>query len=180
MRSVREYSGDKKAFFNEQSKEIEENNRMGKTRDLFKKIGNIKETFHARMGMIKDRKGKDLTEAAEIKRRQEYTEELYKKGLNDSDNHSGMVTHLVPDILECEVKWALGSISMNKASIGDETPAELFQIPKEDAVKMPHSTCQQVWKIQQWPQDWKRSVFIAMPKSAQTTAELHLSHMLVK
>ena len=128
---------------------------MRKTRDLFKKIRDTKGRFNAKMGSIKDRNGRDLTEAAEIKRRQEYTEELYKKGLNDSDNHSGMVTHLVPDILECEVKWALGSITMNKASIGDETPAELFQIPKDDAVKTPHSTCQRIWEIQQWPQDWK-------------------------
>ena len=125
---------DKKAFFNEQCKEIEENNRMGKTRDLFKKIGIIKGTFHARKG-IEDRNGMDLTEAEEIKRWQEYTEELYKKCLNDSDNYSGMVTHLVPDILECEVKRALGNTSMNKASRGDGIPAKLFQILKDDAVK---------------------------------------------
>ena len=117
---------------------------MGKTRDLFKKIGDIKGTFHARTGMIKDTNGKDLTEAEEIKKRwQEYTEELYKKSLNDLDKHDGMVE---PDILDCEVKWALGSITMNKASGGDGIPVELFQILKDDAVKVLHSICQQVWK----------------------------------
>ena len=130
---------------------------MGKTRDLFKKIGDIKETFHARMGTKKDRNCKDLTEAEEIKKRwQEYTEELHKKGLNDPDNHHGVVTHLEPDILECEVKWALGIITMNKASGGDGIAAELFQILKDDAVKGLHTyfaICQQIWKIRQWPQD---------------------------
>ena len=109
----------------------------------------------------------DLTEAEDIKkRRQEYTEELYKKGLNDQDNHEGVITHahLEPDILECEVKWALGSITTNKASGGDGIPVELFQILKDDAVKVLHSICQQIWKTQQWPQDWKRSVFIPIPK----------------
>ena len=115
--------------------------------------------------MMKDRKSKHLTEAKDIKKRwQEYTEELYKKGLNDLDNLDDVVTHLEPDILECEVKWALGSITMNKASGGDGIPAELFQIIKDDAVKMLHSICQQIWKTQQWPQDWKRSVFIPIPK----------------
>ena len=133
---------------------------MEKTRDLFKNIGAIKGTFRARMGMIKDRNVKDPTEAEEIKKRQEYTEELYKKGLNDPDNHDGVVIHLEPDILECEVKWALESITMNKASGGDGIPVELFQIQKDDAVKVLHSICQQIWKTQQWPQDWKISVFI--------------------
>ena len=127
---------------------------MGKTRGLVKKIGDAEGTFHAKMGTIKDRNGKELTEAEEInKRQQEYTEELYKKGLKDPDNHNGMVTDLEPDILECEVKWALGSISMNQASGGDGILAELFQILKDDAVKVLHLICQQIWKTQQWPQD---------------------------
>ena len=126
----------------------------------------------------------DLTEAEDIKRWQEYTE-LYKKELHDPDNHDGMITHLEPDILECEVKWALESITTNKASGGDGIPVELFQILDDDAVKVLHSICQQIWKTQQWPQDWKRSVFIlkqrkAMPKNVQTTVQLHSSHMLVK
>ena len=119
--------------------------------------------FHATIGTIKDRNGMDLTEAKDIKKRwQEYTEELYKKGLNP-DNHDGVITHLEPDILECEVKWALGRITMNKASGGDGIPAELFQILKDDAVRLLHSTCQEIWKTQQWLQDWKRSVFIPIP-----------------
>ena len=127
---------------------------MGKTRDLLKKTGDTKGVFHAKTGIIKDRHGKDLTEAEEIKKRwQEYTEELYKKGLHDLDNQNGVVTHLEPDILECEVKWAIGSITMNKASGGDEIPVELFQILKHDAVKVLHSIYQKIWKIQQWPQD---------------------------
>ena len=137
---------------------------MGKTRDLFKKIRDTTGTFHAKMGSIKDRNGMDLTEAEDIKRWQEYTEELYKKDLHDQDNHKGVKTHLEPDILECEVKWALGSITRNKASGGDGIPGELFQILKDDAVKMLHSTCQHIWKTQQGPQDWKRSVFIPIPK----------------
>ena len=113
------------------------------------------------MGPIKDRNGMDLTEAEDIKKRwQEYTEELYKKNLHDPDNHDGGITHLEPDILECEVKWALESITMNKASRGDRIPVELFQILKDDAVKVLHSIYQQIWKTQQWPQDWKRSVFM--------------------
>ena len=117
------------------------------------------------MGTIKDTHGMDLTEAEDIKKRwQEYTKELYKKDLNDPDNHDGVITHLEPAILECEIKWDLGSITMNKASGGDGIPAELFQILKNDAVKVPHSICQQIWKTQQWPQDWKRSVFIPIPK----------------
>ena len=138
---------------------------MRKTSDLFKKIRDSKGAFHAKMGSIKDRKGMDLTEAEDIKKRwQEYTEELYKKDLHDLDNHNGVITHLEPDILECEVKWALESITTNKASGGDGIPVELFQILKDDAVKVLHSRCQQIWKTQQWPQDWKRSVFIPVPK----------------
>uniref|UniRef100_A0A4W2HJ14 RNA-directed DNA polymerase n=1 Tax=Bos indicus x Bos taurus TaxID=30522 RepID=A0A4W2HJ14_BOBOX len=155
----------KKAFFSDQCKEIEENNRMGKTRDLFKKIRDTKGTFHAKMDSTKDRNGRALTEAQDIKKRwQEYTEELYIKDLHDQDNHDGVITHLEPGILECEVKWALESITMNKASGGDGIPVELFQILKDDAVKVLHSICQQIWKTQQWPQDWKRSVFIPVPK----------------
>ena len=153
---------------------------MGKTRDLFKKIRHTKGTFYAKMGSIKDRNGRNLTEAEDIKRRwQEYTE-LYKKDLHDPDNHNGMITHLEPDNLECEVKWALRSITRNKTSRGDKIPVELFQILKDDAVKVLHSICQQVWKTQQWPQDWKRSVFIPIPKNVQTIAQLHSSHTLVK
>ena len=155
----------KKAFLREQCKEIEENNRMGKTNDLFKKIRDTKETFHVKMGTIKDRSGKQLTEAEEIKKRwQEYTEELYKKDLNDLSNHDCVITYLDPDILECEVKWALGSISMNKASGGDGISVDLFQILKDDAVKVLHSICQQIWKTEQWQQDWKRSAFIPILK----------------
>ena len=158
---------------------------MGKTRDLFKKIKYTKGTFHAKMGSIKDRNALDLTEAEDIKKRwQEYTE-LYKKDLHYQDNHNGVITHLEPDILECEVKWALGSITMNRASGGYGIPTELFQILKDDAVKVLHSICQQIWKTQQWPHNWKRSVFIpiprkAMAKNVQTTTQLHSSHMLVK
>ena len=138
---------------------------MGKTRDLFKKIRDTKGTFHAKIDSIKDRNGLDLTEAEDIKKRwQEYTEELYKKELHGPDNHDGMITHLEPDILECEVKWALGSITANKASGSDGIPAELFQILKDDAVKVLHPICQHIWKTQQRPQDWKRSVFISIPK----------------
>ena len=138
---------------------------MGKTRDLFKKIRDTKETFHAKMGSIKDRSGMDLTEAEDIKKRwQEYTEELCKKDLHNPDNRNGVITHLEPDILECEVKWSLGSIPTNKASGGDGILVELFQILKEDAMKVLHSIWQQILKTQQWPQDWKRSVFIPIPK----------------
>ena len=123
---------------------------MEKARDIFKKIGDIKRICHARMSMIKDRNGKDLTKAEETQKRwQEYTEDLYKTDLNDTDNHDGMITHLEPDILECEVKWALGSITMNKASGGDGIPAVLLKILKDDAVKVLHSICQQIWKAQQ-------------------------------
>ena len=138
---------------------------MGKTRDLFRKIGIIKGTFHARMGMKKDRNCKELTEAEEIKKRwQEYTGKLYRKGLNDPDNHEGVVTHLELDVLKCEAKWAFGSIITNKANGGDRNPAELFQILKDNAVKVLHSICEQIRKTQQWPRDWKRSVFIPIPK----------------
>ena len=156
---------DKKAFLSNQCKKIEENNRMGKTRDVFKKIRDTKGIFHAKMVSIKDRNGMELTEAKAIKKRQqEYTEELYKKDLHDPGNHDGVITHLEPDILECKVKWALGKITTNKTSGGDGIPVELFQIQKDDAVKVLHSICQQIWKTQQWPQDWKRSVFIPIPK----------------
>ena len=158
---------DKKAFLSNQCKEIEENNRMGKTRDLFKKIKDSKGTFHAKIGSIKDRNDMDLTEAEDIKKGwQEYTEELYKKDLHNPDNHKGVITptHLELNILECEVRWALGSITTNKASGGDGIPVELFQILKDDAVKVVYSICQQVWKTQQGTQDWKRSDFILIPK----------------
>ena len=138
---------------------------MGKTSDLFKKIRDAKGTFHAKMGPIKDRNGMDLEESEDIKKRwQEYTEKLYKKDLHNPDNPDGVITHLEPNILECKVKWACRSITANKASWGDEIPVELFQILKDDAVKVLHSICQQIWKTQQWLQDWKRSVFIPIPK----------------
>ena len=136
------------------------------------------------MGTITDRNGMDLTEAEDIKKRwQEYTEELYKADLHDLDNHDGVITHLEPDILEYKVKWALGSITMNKASGGDGIPVELFQILNDDAVKAMHSICQKIWKIQQWSQDWEKSVFIpiskrAMPKNVQTIVQLCSFHML--
>ena len=165
-----------KAFLSDQCKEIEEHNRMGKTRDLFKKIRDTKGTFQAKMGWIKDRNGMDLTEAEDIKKRwQEYTE-LYKKNLHNPDNHDGMITHLELDILECEVMWALGSITMNKASGGDGIPVEVFQIVKDDAVKVLHSICQQIWKTQQWPQGWKRSVFIPIPKKGNARKTFNLPH----
>ena len=159
---------------------------MGNTTDVFKKIRDTKGTFHAKMSSIKDRSGMDLTEAEDIKKRwQEYTEELYKKDLHGPDNHDGVITHLEPDILECEVKWALGSITTNKASEGDGIPVGLFQILKDDAVKVLHSICQKIWKTQQWPQDGQgqfplQSQRKAVPKNAQTTTQLHSSHTLVK
>ena len=138
---------------------------MGKTRDLFKKIRDTKGIFNAKMSSIKDTNGMDLTEAEDIKKRcQEYIEELYKKDLYCPDNHDGVITHLEPDILQCEVKWALETITKNKASGSDGMPVELFQILKDDAVKVLLSICQQIWKTQQWPQDWKRSAFIPIPK----------------
>ena len=144
---------------------IEENIRMGKTRDLFEKIRDTKETLHAKMGTIKDRNDMNLIAAEDIKKRwHEYTENLDKKDLNDPDNHDGVITHLEPDILESHIKWSLGSITVNKASGGDEIPAELFHVLKDDVLKVLHSTCQQISKTQQRPQDWKRSVFIPIPK----------------
>ena len=140
---------------------------MGKIRDLFKKIRETKGTFYAKMSTIKDRNGMDLTEAEDTKMRwQEYTEEQYKKDLHDPDNYDGVITHthLETDILDCKVRRALGSITMNKASGGDGIPVELFQILKDDAVKVLHSICQQIWKSQQWPQEWKKLVFIPIPK----------------
>ena len=137
MQSSKQQQGKIRTFLSDQCKGIEENNRMGKSRDLFKKIRDTKGTVHAKMGTIKDRNGMDLTEAEDIKKRwQEYTEKLYKNALNNPDNHNGVITHLEPDILECEVKWTLGSITMNKASGGDGIPVELFQILKDDAVKV--------------------------------------------
>ena len=177
---------DKKAFLSDQFKEIEENNRMGKTRDLFKKIRDTKGTFLAKMGLIKDRNGMDLTEAEDIKNRwQEYTKELYKKELHDPDNQDGVITHLEPDILECEVKWALESITMNKASGGDGILVELLQILKDGAVKVLHSICQRFGKFSSGHKTGKgqfsfQSQRKAMPKNAQTTTQLHSSHTLVK
>ena len=145
---------DKKAFFHDQCKEIEENNRMGKSRDLVKKIRDTKGTFHAKMDSIKDRYCMDLTQAEDIKKRwQEYTEKLYKKDLHHPDNHDGVITDLEPDILEYKVRWDLGNITMNKASGGDGIPVELFQILKDDAVKVLHSICHQILKTWHWPQD---------------------------
>ena len=132
---------------------------MGKTRDLFKKIRDTKGTFHAKMGTINDRNGMDLTEAEDIKRWQEHMRRTIQKELNDPDNHDVAIIHLQPDILECKLKRALGSITMNKPSGGKGISAELFQILKDDAAKVLHSICQQIWKTQQWPQDWERSVF---------------------
>ena len=150
MQSSKEYQGEIRAFLSDQCKEIEENNRLGKTRDLFKKIRDTKGTFRAKMGSIKDRNVMDLTEAEDIKKRwQGYLEELYKKDLNDPDNHDDVITNLEPDILECKVKWVLGIITTNKANGGDGIPVELFQILKDDAVKVLHSICQQIWKTQQ-------------------------------
>ena len=161
---------------------------MGKTRDLFKKVRDTKGIFHAKMGSIKDRNGIDLIEAEDIKKRQqEYTEELYKKDFHNPDNYKYVITHthLEPDILECEVRWALGSITSNKASGGNGIPVELFQILKDDAMKVLHSVCQQIWKTQQWHRNGKgqfsfQSQRKAIPKNAQTTAQLHSSHTLVK
>ena len=150
---------------------------MGKTRDLFKKLRDIKGTFHAKMGSIKDRNGMDLTEAGNIKKRwQEYTEELYKKDLHDPDIHDGMITYLEPDILKCKVKWALGSITMNKASGNDGIPVELFQILKDYAIKMMHSICQQIWKTQQWPTGLKKVSFYSNPKERKCQRMHKLQH----
>ena len=159
---------------------------MGKTRDLFKKIRHTKGTFHAKMGLLKDRNGMDLTEAEDIKKRQqEYTEELYKKDLHDQNNHDGVTTHPEPEILECEIKWALESITTNKPSGGDGIPVELFQILKDDAVKVLHSICQQASKLSCGHRTGKgqfsfQSERKAMPTNVQTTTQLHSSHMLGK
>ena len=159
---------------------------MGKTRDLFKKIRDTKGTFHAKMGTIKDINGMDLSEIEDIKKRwQEYTEEIYTKDLNDPDNQNSVITHLEPDILECEVKWALESITMNKAMGGEAIPVELFQILKDDAVKVLHSICQQIWKTQQWQKTGKgqfsfQSQRKAMTKNVQTITHLHSSQTQVK
>ena len=153
-------------------------------RDLLKKIRDMRGTFHAKMGTIRDRNGMGLTEEDFRNRWQEYTEELHKKDLHDPDNHDGVITHLEPDILECEVKWALGNITMNKAGRGDGIPVELFQMLKNDAVKVLYSTCQQIWKTQQWPQDWKRSVFIPITKKGNAKecskycTIAHISHTI--
>ena len=185
MQFQRTVRRDKKAFLSKQCKEIEENKRTGKTRDLFKKIRDTEETFHAKMGSIKDRNVMDLTEAEDIKKRwQEYTEELYKKDLHDTDNHNGVITHLDPDILECEVKWTLGSITMNKGSRGDGIPMDLFPIRKDGAVKVcctqyasksgKLSSGHRTGKAQYSFQSQRR----AMPNNVQTTTQLHSSHML--
>ena len=177
---------DKKAFLSEQCKEIEEINRMGNIRDIFNKTRDTKGTLHAKMGTIKDRNGRDLTEAEDIKKRwQEYIEELYKKDINDPDNHTAMITHLEPGILECKVKWALGSITMNKTSQSDGIPAEVLQILKDDAVKLLHSIFQHIWKISSGHNTGKcqfsfQSQRKAMPKNVQTATQLHSSHMLAK
>ena len=176
---------DEKAFLSDQCKEIGENNRMGKTRDLFKKIRDNKGTFHAMMGSIKDKNGMELPEAEDTKKRwQEYTE-LFKKDFHDPDNHDGVITYLEPDILECEVKWALGSITMNKASGGDGIPAELFQILKDDAVNVLHSISSKFGKLSRGHRTGKgefsfQSQRRAMQKNDQTTTKLHSSHMLAK
>ena len=159
---------------------------MGKSRDLFKKTRDTKGTFHAKMGSRKDRNGMGLTEAEDIQERwQVYTEELYKKDLHEPDNHDGVITDLEPDILECEAKWALESITTNKASGGDGTPVELSQILKDDAVKVLGSICQQIWKLSSGHRTGKgqfsfQSQRKTMPKNAQTTTQVHSSHMLVK
>ena len=151
---------DKKAFLSDQCKEIEKNNRIGKTRALFKKIRDTKGTCHANMGSIKDRNGRDRTEVEDIKKRWQECTKLYKKDLQDPDNHNAVITHLESVILECEVKWALGSITTNKVSGGDGIPIELFPVLKDDAVKVLHSICHHIWKTWQWSQYWKKLVFI--------------------
>ena len=177
---------DKKAFLGDQCKEIEENNRMGKARNLIKKIRDTKGTFHAKMGSIKDRNCRDLTEAEDIKKKwQEYTEELYKKDLHDQDNHEGVIANLEPDIQVCEVTWALESITTDKASGGDGIPVELFQILKDDAVKVLHSICQQIGKLSSGHRAGKghfsfQSQRRAMPKNVQTTTQLRSFHMLAR
>ena len=155
---------------------------MGQTRDLFKKF--IPREHFMQMGSIKDRNGRDPTEAEDIKKRWQEHTELYKKYLHDPDNHDGLMTHLEPNILECEVKWASEGITMNKASGGDGIPAELFKILRANAVKVLYSICQQIWKTQHWPQHWERSVFIPIPKNVQTTPQTalisHASKVMLK
>jgi len=155
---------DKKAFLSDQCKEIEGNSRMGKAKDLFRKIRDTKGKFHAKISTIKDRNGMDLTETEDIKKRWQEHTELYTKDLHDPDNYDNVIIHPEPDILECEVKWALGNITINKASGVIDFPVEIFQILKDDAVKVLHSICQLIWKIHQWSPEWKRSVFIPIPK----------------
>ena len=155
---------------------------MGKTRDFFKEIRDIKGKFHVTMGLIKYRNGIDLKETEILRRCGKNTQKnCTKKDLHDPDNHDGVITHQEPDILECEVKWALGSITMNKASGGNEIPVEIFQILKDDAVKVLHSICHQIWKTQQWPQDWKRSVFIPISRECQTMLKLlhNCTHLML-
>ena len=152
---------------------------MGKARDFFKKIAGIRDIFHLKMGTIKDRKGKDLTEAEDMRKSwQEYTGQLYNKGLNVPDNQDGVVAHLEPDILECEVEWALGNITTDEARGGDGVPAELFTTLKDDAVKVLHSILQQIWKTQQWPQDWRRSITIPIAKKSNAKERsFHRAHL---
>ena len=178
--------GDEKTFLSNQCKEVEENNRMGKTRDLIKKIRDTKGIFHAKASTIKDRNGMALTEAEDIKKRwKEYTEELYQKDIHDPDNQDGVTPHLEPDILECEVKWTLGSITTNKASGHDVIPVELFQILKDDAVKVLHSMCHKFGKLSSGHRTGKGQFSFqplrkAMLKNVQTSAQLHSSHTLAK
>ena len=162
---------------------------MGMTRGLFREIGDTKRITHAKMGIINDRISRDITEAERLRRGGKNTQNSTRKGLSDSEYHNGVVTYLEPDILECEAKWALGFITMNKASGGDEIPAELCQILKDDTVEVLQSICQQIWKTQQWPQDWKRSVFIPIPRKGnakecsnyRTTALIsHASKVMLK
>ena len=177
MQSSKEYQGDiRKPFSVISAKKQRKTKEWERLEGSSSKL-NIKETFHAKMGTIKDRNGMDLAKAEDIKNTwQKYREELYKKDLHDPDNHDGVITHLEPDILECEVKWALGSITMKKASGSDGIPVELFQILKDDAVEVLHSICQLIWKTQQWPQDWKRSVFHSNPKERKCQRMLKLPH----
>ena len=164
MQSSKEKQGEIRKPSSVSNAKKEENNRMGKTRDLVKKIRDTKGTFHAKMGSVNDRNGMNLEKQKILRRGGKNTHKLYKKYLHNPDNHDGVITHLEPDILESEVKWALERIAKNKASGGDGIPVELFQILKDNAVKVLHSICQQIWKTQQWPQDWKRSVFIPIPE----------------
>ena len=177
---------DKKTFLSNQCKGIDENNRMGKIRHFFEKITDTKGKFYAKSGTIKDRNCMDLTEAKDTKKRwQEYTDELYKKDLHDPVNHNDMITHIEPDILEYEVKWALGSITTNKARGGEGIPVELFQILKDDAVKVLHLICQQIWKLSSGHRTGKGQLSFQsqrkeMPKNVQTTTQLHSFHTLAK